>query len=732
MIEGRPGPRSPEPPRDRSPPRSPAGDRARWLARALPRLTSFRLLVIGMALFFVVSFAFSWLRAIEFQTTTWDQGLYQQALWSTMHGRPFYEAADVETGGYGSLLQVHTVFLFYVLAPLYGLLPSQVTLFAVQSAVVAVAAVPLYLLARDLTSSSRLGLVAAAFYLAGTPTLSSVLYDFHPEAFLPVELFTLALLWERERYSWGLLAAGVAFTTIELAPVLTFFFAIFGLMTAAAGAAVSLPRVGTESRWDRRRAYLRNWLRTPRVRASIALLVASAVAYELLVYLRVDYLIATLGTYPVPVPPSGYVIGSTPAALGLRLSNLSVGLSEKLTYWLVLLALLGFVPLLAPRALVLAVPWFGFTVFSANLAYVTLGFQYGFIAESALLVGLAYGLRAARRLLEPWFGIGASAPLHRPTGPTLGRVARRGRAALVVGLVAVLAVNLALTPLDPVMQATDGSAYRVWYPPAPGYSGVRQLAGLVPPSATVVASNNLFPLVANDVNAYSFFWTDNPNLWLPFSPSHLPKYVLTSQDRAGEVTLWLQPLLYQPSLYGVRGVVWSSGVGTVLLFENGYTGPAATFGSAPSGGGSYFGAELARGPNGLVTTATGSSYPSVVQSAPGAEGMIWTGPDGTLAPGNYSVEVSLRAAPFLDAPAPNASEPTVWIGASGFGTPPFYGGSWSWGALNTTSWASVQFNISVREPTMEFLVAGVLLDGSVRTTLNYLRIVPLGPNGSAT
>ena len=681
-----------------------------------------------MVVFFVVSFALSWLRAIEFQTTTWDQGLYQQALWSTMHGRPFYETADVETGGYGSLLQVHTVFVFYLLAPLYGLLPSQVTLFAVQSAVVAAAAVPLYLLSRDLTASPRLGLLAAAFYLGGTPTLSSVLYDFHPEAFLPVELFTLALLWERERYAWGLCAAGVAFATFELAPVLTFFFGIFGLMTAAAGAAASFPALGPGTTWPRRWAELRNWLGRPRVRASLALLAASAVAYELLVYLRVDYLTATLGTYPVPVPPTGYVIGTTPASLGLSVSHLSVGLSQKVTYWLVLLALLGFVPLLAPRALVLALPWFAFTVFSANLNYVTLGFQYGFLAESALFVGFAYALLVARRLIEPWLVTRASVPSPVRPEPARARVVRRRRVALVAGLVALLALNLVLTPLDPALQATGGAAYRVAYPPSPGYSDVRQLVELVPPAATVLASNNLFPLVANDLNAYSFLWQNDPSLALPFDPSHLPRFVLISEDTTDAVTLWLKPLLYEPSSYGVRGVVWTSGIGTVLLFEAGYTGPTTTFGAAPAGGGSYFGAELAQGPNGLVATATGSSYPEVVQSAPGAEGIIWSGPGLTLAPGNYSVEVSLRAAATLDYPAPNASEPVIWIGASAFGTSPFYGWSWPWGALDTTSWASVQFNLSVRAPTIEFAVEGVLLDGSVQTTLNYLRIVPQGPN----
>ena len=63
-------------------------------------------------------------RALELQTTTWDQGIYMQSLWSTVHGRPFYEAADFETGGFSSFLQVHSAFVLYLLVPIYAALPS--------------------------------------------------------------------------------------------------------------------------------------------------------------------------------------------------------------------------------------------------------------------------------------------------------------------------------------------------------------------------------------------------------------------------------------------------------------------------------------------------------------------------------------------------------------------------------------------------------------------------------
>ena len=184
---------------------------------ALRRMTPFRWLLVAVVVYFAVAFSLSWLRAIELQTTTWDLGLYQQALWTTAHGRALYETADVETGGFGSLLDVHTSFVLFLVAPLYGALPYQTTLFALQAAVVALASVPLYFLARDLTGSPRLALVAGLMYLVWTPTLSGNLYDFHPEAFLPLEVFALVLCWNRGRYAAGFAVAALAFATLEIA-----------------------------------------------------------------------------------------------------------------------------------------------------------------------------------------------------------------------------------------------------------------------------------------------------------------------------------------------------------------------------------------------------------------------------------------------------------------------------------------------------------------------------------
>ncbi len=400
---------------------------SRWTV--FRRISPATWVLLGIVVYFAVSFALSWLRAIELQTTTWDQGIYQQALWSAAHGRNFYETADLETGGYHSLLQVHTVFLFYLLAPLYAALPYEATLFAVQSLVVAVAALPLYLLARDITHSSRLGLISAVTYLAWTPTLSSNLYDFHAEAFLPLELIVVVLLWERERYWAGAAVVGVSFATLELAPVLLFFVGVFFLLPSRVTWLRWRSQAGDRFPWTAWVNEVRPALRSPRIQASLALAAASLAVYFLLVFVRLDVLNPTLGISPLPSAASGYVIGNTPASLGLSFANIPLGFYSKITYWVVIVALLGFVPFLAPRALILSLPWFGFTMLSSNLNYVQLGFQYGFIAAAPMLVAFVYGLPRAVALID---ALGSGAPRLVEAGSDASP-ARRFGAELNVG-----------------------------------------------------------------------------------------------------------------------------------------------------------------------------------------------------------------------------------------------------------------------------------------------------------
>ncbi len=292
------------------------------------------------------------LRFHELYATTWDFGIYQQAIYSTAHGRAFYESADLTTGEYGSFLQVHSALVLYAVVPLYAAFPDPFTLFAVQAVIVASAAIPLYLLALSAHATPRRALGLSGLFLVAAPTVASTLYDFHIESFVPVVYLTVAFLWQTRRYRWGAIAAGVGFLTMEVVPVLLFFLAAY-FLAARDAERTSTGEAPSLSSLSRR---VRSLLLDPAARPTWLLFAASLVAYYALLALRYHWFADWFGFPPFPPYRSGYVVGGTPGELGLSLSNIAVGLYGKATYWILLFVLVGALPFWAPRSWILSVP----------------------------------------------------------------------------------------------------------------------------------------------------------------------------------------------------------------------------------------------------------------------------------------------------------------------------------------------------------------------------------------
>ena len=88
-------------------------------------------------------------------------------------------------------------------------------------------------------------------------------------------------------------------------------------------------------------------------------------------------------------------------------------------------------------------------------------------------------------------------------------------------------LRLLFSPVNPLLSNdAPGAAYDISYSPPLPLNDLHALVALLPSDGVVLASNDLFPLVANDVNAYSMFWGPNPNLELPFNLSHLPDHLI--------------------------------------------------------------------------------------------------------------------------------------------------------------------------------------------------------------
>src|SRR4029079_11776089 len=138
--------------------------RAAAVRRALKLRPTTRALLAGAIPADAAGFAaLSSLRHEAFITGRFDLGNMVQAVWSTAHGDPLRMTSL--HGDQISRLAAHVDPILVVFAPLWWIWPSPHMLLAVQAIVIALGAVPVFLLARKHLASPRSALGFALVYL---------------------------------------------------------------------------------------------------------------------------------------------------------------------------------------------------------------------------------------------------------------------------------------------------------------------------------------------------------------------------------------------------------------------------------------------------------------------------------------------------------------------------------------------------------------------------------------
>lgn len=731
-------------------------------------------LLVLLVSFVVVMVYLCGLRAENFFTSNWDLGVNQQMLWTTGHGWLLYESGDFEFYGVHSFLQVHSAYVALLIAPVYLAAPTPATLFAVQAAGFAASAIPLYLIGRPILRHKALLFGAVLVYLVNFAVVSALFYDFHWEAFIPVEFLCFFLLIQRGRYTWSLVPLVAGMLTLEVFPFLAAGVLLFFVVD----------RLGQE-KWTWKRI-----VRDRQTRILVGLLVVAGVAYGLIRVLQY-----------VLIPHFVGVPGSTSTATNSLTASLAFGatgstLARTGLYWALILACLGFLPILSPKHLILTVPWFVESTFFSPSFASEFGNQYALLAIVGVSVAFLYGLA---RLESPGLPMTARAGISltfllEVAGLVVYTSSRAG-SRLLLGGTASLPVALALIsgPLvvllwvgwvdrkDQHIDPTDGyprvsrSLGRVSVPllgvlitllvvfsvtmspasannfeatPFPGYAfhwnanpvaaQMPWVTGHLPRGAVVLASDNLFPYVANDRSAYALPWfhitPSSPLPFFPFTPTHLPQFVLVDVSQLSFVPEFLQQDMFNGTVYGLVAYVYTTDFpGTVYLFELGYSGATeARDVETPPSEYVYGAGNLSLGPVGRVAPSTGAEFGTVIEStgstpAPG-ENAIWYGPYVTLPPGGYRMAVNLTG----NATVP--TEPLLDLSVGIFST----GGvlrNFTWtvvtaGQLAPVGWTDLllNFTFDLPFPLVEFRGFLELHDGAPngRVSLNYIEVEPTG------
>ncbi len=153
-----------------------------------------------------------------FATGRFDLGNMVQAVWSTAHGHPLQITGL--RGDQISRLGAHFDPILAAFAPLWLVWPSPDMLLVAQAVAIALGALPVYRLARKHLGSDRAGLGFALAYLVYPPTQWLTLNEFHPVALAcPLLLFAIWYLDEGRLLPFAACAALAATAKEEIALV---------------------------------------------------------------------------------------------------------------------------------------------------------------------------------------------------------------------------------------------------------------------------------------------------------------------------------------------------------------------------------------------------------------------------------------------------------------------------------------------------------------------------------
>jgi uncharacterized membrane protein len=128
-----------------------------------------------------------------FQTTGYDLGNYNQAMWNTLHGKPL---AMTTMSSVSSRWALHFEPILLLIVPIYALLSRPETLLVFQIVVIALGAIPIFCMAQQGLKSNLAGFIFATLYLLFPALQAAVAFDFHAvtlaSTFLSFALWFLA------------------------------------------------------------------------------------------------------------------------------------------------------------------------------------------------------------------------------------------------------------------------------------------------------------------------------------------------------------------------------------------------------------------------------------------------------------------------------------------------------------------------------------------------------------
>ena len=172
------------------------------------------ILLIGILIYIAYFTTASFLKYDNFYTGRFDLGNMDQAVWNTFHGRIF-QITDPNGTSIISRLSFHADFILILIAPLYKIWASPETLLFLQSFILGLGAIFVYLLSLEILKNKNLSLVFSLAFLLSPAVSYSNLYDFHPVTLATTFLLATSYFFIKRKYLLFIIFALLAALTKE-------------------------------------------------------------------------------------------------------------------------------------------------------------------------------------------------------------------------------------------------------------------------------------------------------------------------------------------------------------------------------------------------------------------------------------------------------------------------------------------------------------------------------------
>ena len=435
----------------------------------------FVLLLIAISIYGVIFSYFTVLKHNVFLSSGWDLGVFDQALYTTIHdGKFLYYTPDLFLSPSGCYFAQHVSPILFLLLPFYAINSSAVTLLVLKSFILACGAFPLYFLAKELLESAKAGFIAAFIYLLYVPLQGANWFDFQPQIFLPLMFFSMFYFAFKSKWE-------LYFVTVVLASMIEEHIFILVFLTAAYLLITSKVRPFWQS--------LKSLRKMNRNLASVITMIFSISYFFVTSLIKNSFPInpqftdiykalsvfSVLGVKGDPLLFPFYALFNPPNAFAALFYDFPI----KFLYLILLFGPLLFLSLKS-KVFLITLPFLGLYLFSNYNAYYSVGSHYplyilAFIFVAALMVLKRYQNATRKSIL---------------------------RTLLIVSMI----FTISASPLSP-LSASFLKEGLLWYPVGSleaneQKSSLADLVAVIPQNASILTQNNLFPHVSNRPNAY--------------------------------------------------------------------------------------------------------------------------------------------------------------------------------------------------------------------------------------